>query len=374
MTTDSISASPKESVLLLLTSEAVSDPKYVESVSKYFSNHNNVDIHRHVVDRVSSGAAKLASDKEAFFSKVYYLPMTASENEAIFTLPNVLDFIFKALAPEGSLYTISLTQSTSDHPQSKTIEVTPTMITSAIVAGFLQSSDKTHFSKPKESIVAAAQTATLLPRRQKQTATSSNTLTANNKVLLPMFKRKIAAEPSSPTSSTASLHSNEPTTPPSTNNISSSIVKLSLTDDIGDDDDDDGFLDENALLSNDFSSSFLSKPIVLPPKCDPGPGKRRRKACKDCSCGLREIEEAEEEQQRKKQNQVILNLDGGSNKSNSVFDDDYAIDFTVPGKPVGSCGSCALGDAFRCDGCPYLGLPPFKPGEIINISAIKNDL
>jgi anamorsin len=60
----------------------------------------------------------------------------------------------------------------------------------------------------------------------------------------------------------------------------------------------------------------------------------KRKPCKDCSCGLADAD----------------------------------ADAAMPVKKAGDgCGSCALGDAFRCAACPYLGLPPFQPGERVEL-------
>lgn len=147
-------------------------------------------------------------------------------------------------------------------------------------------------------------------------------------------------------------------------------------DDFGEpevDDDDDGeLIDEDTLLNEDD----LRRPVVqrmftlhisrslgcithhafLAPECRPKTGKRRR-ACKDCTCGLAQRLEAEDKAKRSNADQALAKL-----KS----DDLAEVDFTVQGK-VGSCGNCALGDAFRCDGCPYIGLPAFKPGEEVRL-------
>jgi anamorsin len=89
---------------------------------------------------------------------------------------------------------------------------------------------------------------------------------------------------------------------------------------------DEELVDQDMLLDD--------TPVPLAAKganddCGPGAGGRKR-ACKNCTCGRAE-EEAEAQE--------------------------------VSAPSSSSCGNCYKGDAFRCSGCPFLGMPAFEPGQ-----------
>ncbi|KAJ4730957.1 hypothetical protein LUZ62_018691 [Rhynchospora pubera] len=97
--------------------------------------------------------------------------------------------------------------------------------------------------------------------------------------------------------------------------------------------DESDLIDEDSLLSEED----LKKPeLPLVGDCEVG---STRKACKNCTCGRAEAEQKVEKLQ--------LTAEQISN-------------------PQSACGNCGLGDAFRCGGCPYKGLPPFKLGEKVS--------
>lgn len=107
--------------------------------------------------------------------------------------------------------------------------------------------------------------------------------------------------------------------------------------------DEDDLVDEDALLSKDQVKVDLSKMAGCAPSTGAGAGGKRR-ACKNCVCGLSQKEEAEAR---------MAAAGGGSAVKLSADDKEDEA-------PSGGCGSCSLGDAFRCSSCPYLGKPAWK--------------
>ncbi|KAI9869652.1 MAG: electron carrier, partial [Pleopsidium flavum] len=101
---------------------------------------------------------------------------------------------------------------------------------------------------------------------------------------------------------------------------------VDFSDDFDASADDEELIDEDTLLDEED----LARPIIQPPECRPKSGKRRR-ACKDCTCGLKEKIEAEDASKR-------TNADNAFNTMKLGADDLAEVDFTVQGK-VGSCGN-----------------------------------
>jgi len=248
-----------------------------------------------------------------------------------------------------------------------------------LVSGFMveEEEGKRRFVKPKEG---GGKTIVAIPLRRKESAQAA-TATAAAMTTGPVLES---------TSGTAKADKPSAGQP-------SGVGFIDFSDDFGSGfDDGEELIDEDALLDNidDLAIPIQQRKYTFPTsitvllnsdiaaECAPKPGKRRR-ACKDCSCGLREALEEEDakkrstadaalkklEEAKQKVATASIGVDGEKNGKGGVLlttDDLAEIDFTVKGK-TGSCGSCYLGDAFRCAACPYTGLPAFKPGEEVRL-------
>jgi anamorsin len=95
---------------------------------------------------------------------------------------------------------------------------------------------------------------------------------------------------------------------------------------------EDDIIDEDELLNDGYNIEAKDESGGCGVE-DETTGKRR--ACKNCSCGLAEELAAEETDSVKK----------------------------VATESKSACGNCSKGDAFRCASCPYLGLPAFEAGQ-----------
>ena len=117
-------------------------------------------------------------------------------------------------------------------------------------------------------------------------------------------------------------------------------------------------IDAEALLT----PADRERPVVCEP-ATPSSGPRKKKACKGCTCGLAEIEKAEEEAEQTELSRrlkvVLLDADGAVevDAANGVDKEKERLKKAAESatKATSSCGSCYLGDAFRCSSCPYKG-------------------
>lgn len=104
-------------------------------------------------------------------------------------------------------------------------------------------------------------------------------------------------------------------------------------------------VDEDALLDDGLEFQRGCGPAGESKGAEGG----KKRACKNCSCGLAEQEAA----------QAQAAITGGPVQE-------------VLLKSSG-CGSCAKGDAFRCASCPFLGKPAFEPGQEKVVLAMGDD-
>ncbi|KAL1579581.1 Fe-S cluster assembly protein DRE2 [Candida albicans] len=399
-------------ILLLLHPTVVTDAQLVEQIkSKIYQSHNNnnnnnggttttttgtvnINLNQQIIDRVTKGIIELPYD---YYDEIIYInPNNESQYREIPI--SLMQLIYKLLKSNGKFK--------GDLPLDQNLDV--------LMTGFIIEEEE----KEKEENNLEGELVNVwvkpIPVDEpvvtlKKKTTTSNTTT--KKKSLPLFKKLNKDEINN---SDKDINNDNITNNNNNNNNNKrKLVETKLTYFSSDDenssdgsvsenddiDDDDELIDENDLLNfnnnnnnNTNGGSLLSDKLITPRKCDISlnGGKKRKKACKDCTCGLKELEELEVSNQQNLQDQILGKLAQSATleaikieerlkqqqqkvKVKFTEEDLSEIDFTVQGK-TGGCGSCALGDAFRCDGCPYLGLPPFKPGEVVKLDGFGEDI
>ncbi|KAK6460555.1 cytokine-induced anti-apoptosis inhibitor 1, Fe-S biogenesis-domain-containing protein [Scheffersomyces coipomensis] len=337
-------------ILLLLHPTVVTDQELVGNIkSEIASSHNHSNeyhLEQHIIDRVTRGEVELTNN--TYKQIIYVNP----NDKAYQTIPaSLMKLLYDILIDDGEL--------SGDLPLDQTLDV--------LMTGFIVQDNKWIKPKPIEVVTL----------KKKSTVTSSTTSVKK----LPLFKK---LDNSVGLTDTSADEEDTEESQAMKRKLDETKLTYFSDDEEDEDSDNENILNEDDLIQD--ANNLDSSKLIIPKKCELPNGKRRRKACKDCTCGLKEIEEAEESQQKSLQDSILgkmaqsatleaIKIEERLKKLNAVKfkDEDLAeIDFTVQGK-TGGCGSCALGDAFRCDGCPYLGLPPFKPGEVITIDSLGED-
>ncbi|KAF9221909.1 DUF689-domain-containing protein [Gyrodon lividus] len=285
--------------------------KYQVLVSNLDASASGKVVERQMLDRLVDGATTLASSS---YSSIHVI-LTPSEYSALSpTLQSLLSQLLEGLSPLGKLHLLNIPTGFLNFNLSQELTLAGFTIPESILEG---DDARMVAQKPGHS-------------------TSVALLGAFSNGAVPLRRR---VDPARKSSKKALWALSSPSTPS---------------------------IDAEALLT----LADRARPV---PTCEPVTvgTPRRKKACKNCSCGLAEIE-AEE---ARSGNVVLLDANGAVEVGPGEAEKERlnAAANATP-KATSSCGSCFLGDAFRCASCPYLGLPAFNPGEKVEIDLGMDDI
>ncbi|KIJ70325.1 hypothetical protein HYDPIDRAFT_79271 [Hydnomerulius pinastri MD-312] len=285
------------------------DGKYQTLVTSLDGNVAGKSVERQMLDRLVDGATTLMPSN---YSSIHIL-LTPSEYSSLLpTLKPLLSQLLAGLSPLGKLHLLNLSSGLLDLPQELTL--TGFTILETIPEG---------------------ENARIVAQKPAHPTSISLPKTLSNGAL--PLRRK--ADPARQSSKKALWTLSSPSTPS---------------------------IDAEALLT----AADRARPV---PTCEPvtAGAPIRKKACKNCTCGLAEIEAEEAGTQKV----VLLDADGAVEVGAGEGEKERLVAAAkAASKATSSCGSCFLGDAFRCAGCPYLGLPAFNPGEKVEIDLGMDDI
>ena len=221
-------------------------------------------------------------------------------------LRGLLSSTFASLRPGGELRVTPVASSALKN----------VLIDDAVLCGFITDNSTGVLKRPAFAAVSKLRTrlpTTLLEGKSStETTTSSSSITSKVTLVLPKV--------SVPSTTWASAAKNL--------NANADLI------------DEDSLLLDSASAAA-FSTLSLSSASAAAKDGDESCAPKKR-ACKNCSCGRKEMEEAEDIVKLK---DVADGVSSGAMSSSAV---------------PSACGSCSKGDAFRCATCPSRGKPAWK--------------
>lgn len=323
---------PQGPTLVIGSPSTAQDGSYPDLISELEKGSANAsEVEKQMVDRILDGATSLTKDK---FSSVY-ITLSAPEYGTLGPrLNNLASQILDGLLPLGNLHLLN-TPPGSPLPDELALLGFTILTTDSSALGFT---------------IVAQKPARAYSLKTRQAVATTNGAGAET-VAMPLPRRGKASsrDPGKKATKEALWTLVSPSTP-----------------------------------SIDAESLLTPADRERPAGCDPVTASsvpRKKKACKGCTCGLAELEKADEAEQTelsKRLKVVLLDTDGvvEVDATNGVDKEKERLKKAADSAPkaTSSCGNCYLGDAFRCSSCPYKGLPAFNPGEKVEIDFGDDDL